>query len=73
VTITSITPEVERDRYGRPMILPKGRTKKAPYTRCTTFVSAFEDTYNLEQWKLRQAAIGLSMRRDLAARRRRPP
>jgi hypothetical protein len=47
------------------MILPKGRTKKAPYTRCTTFVSAFEDTYNLEQWKLRQAAIGLSMRRDL--------
>jgi hypothetical protein len=28
-------------------------------------VGAYEDTFNLEQWKMRQAAIGLSMRPDL--------
>lgn len=65
MTLTTVDAEIARDRYGRPLIIPKGGSKPVAYTRCTTFVSAFEDTYNLEQWKLRQAAIGLSMRRDL--------
>lgn len=55
---------LERDRYGRPLILgPDG--KRTPYTRCTTYVSALEDTYNLEKWKMRQVAVGMSLRPDL--------
>lgn len=55
---------LERDRYGRPLVVdPQG--KKVPYTRCTTFVSALEDTYNLEKWKMRQVAIGMAARPDL--------
>jgi hypothetical protein len=65
-TFATPTPEITRDRYGRPLIVPKNGEKPQAYTRCTTFVSAFEDTYNLEQWKVRQAAIGLSLRPDLA-------
>jgi hypothetical protein len=65
MTITSITPEIPRDRYGRPLIVQPDGSKPQAYTRCTTLVGAYEDTYNLEQWKMRQAAIGLSMRPDL--------
>jgi hypothetical protein len=65
MTLTTVPPEVDRDRYGRPLIKPKGQSKAVPYTRCTTFVSAFEDTYNLEKWKMRQTAVGLSLREDL--------
>jgi hypothetical protein len=65
VTITSITPEIPRDRYGRPLIVQPDGSKPQAYTRCTTLVGAYEDTFNLEQWKMRQAAIGLSMRPDL--------
>lgn len=60
------TPEVSRDRYGRPYIKPENGGKALAYTRATTFVSAFEDTHNLTQWKMRQAAVGLSLRPDLS-------
>jgi hypothetical protein len=65
MTITSITAEIPRDRYGRPLIVQPDGSKPQAYTRCTTLVGAYEDTFNLEQWKMRQAAIGLSMRPDL--------
>jgi len=58
-------PVLERDRYGRPMVTPPDGGKKIAYTRCTTFVSALEDTFNLSKWQQRQVAIGLSMRPDL--------
>lgn len=48
------------------MITPEGGGRPVAYTRCTTFVSAYEDTYNLTQWKVRTAAVGLSLRPDLA-------
>lgn len=58
--------EIERDRYGRPLIAPPtGKGKKIPYRRCTTFVGALEDTYNLMQWKARQVALGMGQRSDL--------
>lgn len=65
MTVTTVIPEVSRDHYGRPLIKPQGGGKPVAYTRCTTFVGAFEDTHNLTQWKMRQAAVGLSLRPDL--------
>jgi hypothetical protein len=54
----------ERDRFGRPKIKrPDGSA--VYYTRCTTFVGAYEDQRLLTNWKLRQSALGLSMRDDL--------
>jgi hypothetical protein len=56
--------EPPRDRFGRPMVkTPEGRTKA--YTRCTTYVGALEDTYNLGKWMQRMVALGLVMRDDL--------
>lgn len=64
-TFASVTPEIERDRYGRPMIVPPGGGKKVPYRRCTTFVGVLEDTWNLSRWSQRNVAIGLADRPDL--------
>ena len=57
---------VERDGWKRPLIYPTPDAKKpVAYTRCTTFVSALEDTYNLNRWSQRAVALGLSERPDL--------
>jgi hypothetical protein len=64
-TLTTPTPEIERDRYGRPMVIPPEGGKKIAYTRATTFVSVLEDTYNLSRWQQRMVAIGLADRPDL--------
>lgn len=56
---------VDRDRYGRPLIKPADGGKPAPYTRMTTFIDCLDDRTNLEKWKLRKAAQGLSSRPDL--------
>lgn len=60
-----VRPDFTREgRWGRPIIVqPDG--SKATYTRATTFVSAPEDLYNVNRWKLRKAALGLSERPDL--------
>lgn len=57
--------KVPRDGRGRPKIVPPGGGKEVSYTRCTTFVAALEDTYNLTKWKMRQVALGLADRPDL--------
>ena len=58
--------EIERDRFGRPMVSPPtGKGKKVPYRRCTTFVGVLEDMHNLMAWKARQVAFGLGQRSDL--------
>lgn len=56
---------IQRDRFGRPLILPPGGPKPVPYTRCTTFVDALDDKYNLQRWQQRMVAIGLADRPDL--------
>jgi hypothetical protein len=56
--------EPPRDRWGRPIIkTPEGKTKA--YTRCTTYVGALEDNYNLGLWQQRMVALGLAQRDDL--------
>ena len=63
--LTTVTPDIDRDRYGRPMIVPPGGGKKVAYRRCTTFVGVLEDTYNLSRWQQRNVALGLADRPDL--------
>lgn len=64
-TTVGPTPEIRRDRWGRPLVAPVGGGKPTAYTRCTTFVGTIEDTYNLSKWQQRMVALGLSDRRDL--------
>jgi hypothetical protein len=64
--VTATVPEIARDRYGRPLVIPPGGGRPIPYTRCTTFVGVLEDTSNLTKWKQRMTAIGLTLRPDLA-------
>lgn len=64
-TLTTTAPEVERDRWGRPLITPPGGGKPVAYTRVTTYVGCLEDTFNLSRWQQRMVAIGLSQRPDL--------
>lgn len=64
-TLETTRPEIDRDRFGRPLVVPPTGGKPVPYTRCTTFVSAIEDTYNLSKWQQRKVAEGLATRKDL--------
>ena len=57
--------EVERDRYGRPLIKPKDGGKQVAYTRATTIANRLDDPAALTAWKMRMAAIGLTVRSDL--------
>ena len=56
---------IERDRYGRPLIKPADGGKAVAYTRMTTFIDCLDDRSNLEKWKMRKVAQGLSTRPDL--------
>lgn len=58
--------EIPRDRFGRPMIMPPGRSKKRlPYRRTTTFVGCMDDMNGLMKWTARQVALGMGQRNDL--------
>lgn len=61
-------PEPKRDNFGRPLIIPLDGGKPVPYRRCTTFIDVLADRSNLERWKQRKTAIGLSLRSDLLLR-----
>lgn len=66
VTFVQPAAEIQRDGYGRPLVLPTtGEKKRVPYTRCTTFVAAIEERFNLERWAERKLAVGLGLRPDL--------
>jgi hypothetical protein len=64
-TVTQPAPQVERDRYQRPLIIPPGGGKKIPYRRVTTYIDVLSDRYLLELSKQRKVAHGLAMRPDL--------
>ncbi|MDO5068403.1 MAG: hypothetical protein Q4D96_14085 [Propionibacteriaceae bacterium] len=66
--VTGLRPvEVQRDRFKRPLIIPPGGGQPVPYIRCTTFVDALEDKYNLQKWMQRMVAVGIGTRPDLHA------
>lgn len=60
-----VPPEIKRDRWDRPLIMPPGGGDPVAYTRCTTVAGTIDDTYNLNQWQKRMVAVGLGMRPDL--------
>ncbi len=59
------TLEIERDRYGRPLIVPPSGGKAVAYTRATTIANSLDDASALVAWKMRMAAIGLTTRPDI--------
>ena len=65
MTMATIAPEIPRDRFGRPLVTPPNGGRPVAYTRCTTFVSVLEDTFNLGKWMQRMVALGLADRPDL--------
>lgn len=60
--------EPKRDRYGRYLIPPVDGGKPIAHTRATTVAETLDDRYNLELWKMRQVAVGLTRRPDLQAK-----
>jgi len=59
--------DIERDRWGRPLIAPPqplGATPE-PYTRATTIAKTLDDASGLMLWKQRMTMLGLVARRDL--------
>jgi len=57
--------EIERDRYGRPLVVPPKGGKAIAYTRATTIANSLDDASALTAWKMRMAAIGLTSRPDI--------
>ncbi len=62
--------EIERDRYGRPLVVPPAGGKAIAYTRATTIANSLDDASALTAWKMRMAAIGLTSRPDILFTRR---
>lgn len=60
-----IEPEVPRDRYGRPMIVPPEGGKPIPYTRCSTFAQTLSDAGGLVKYVARLTALGMARSVDL--------
>jgi len=58
---------IPRDRWDRPLIVPPHGGRPIAYVRASTLGKAIEDTYNLDLWKQRSVALGMSRRTDLVA------
>lgn len=59
--------EPQRDRWGRPLIVPPGGGKPVGYTRATTVAKTLDDEGSLTAWAQRMTAAGLVRRPDLYA------
>jgi hypothetical protein len=59
--------ELPKDQYGRYRLPHPVTGKVAGRTRVTTFAKTIADTFTLNQWALRMALKGLTMRHDLYA------
>lgn len=57
----------ERDRFDRPMLVPKGMPAgaRAPYTRASSFADRVKDQRHIHRWEMRYLARGMGMRQDL--------
>jgi hypothetical protein len=57
----------QRDRWGRPLIVPPGGGRPVGYTRTTTVAKTLDDEGALTKWAQRMTAAGLVRRPDLLA------
>lgn len=58
---------LERDRWGRPKLVPRGGGEKVAYTRASTLAGYLSDSTSLHRWELGLLAKGLADREDLTA------
>ena len=54
-----------RDRWGRPLIVPKDGGKPKPYARVSSFGQILENQFGLNKWKQRMVLLGAVDRPDL--------
>lgn len=57
--------DIQRDRYGRPLVIPPDGGRPVAYNRASSFGNVLDDVTNLTKWQLRMAAKGLTDRPDL--------
>lgn len=57
--------EIPRDWQKRPLIKPVDGGKPVAYTRVSTLAKALDDTYHLNQWRVRMAVVGVATNRHL--------
>ena len=60
-----MTTEVQRDRWGRPLITPPDGGRPVAYARSSSFGDVLEDKFHLAKWQQRMVAKGLALRPDL--------
>lgn len=60
--------ELERDRWGRPLIIPPEGGEPVGYTRVSTLAKGLDDLNGLMKWKARKVAEGMVRRPDLLTR-----
>lgn len=60
--------DIERDRWGRPLIQPLDGGEPTAYTRASTLAKTLDDMNGLMAWKARKTAEGLLRRPDLMTR-----
>jgi hypothetical protein len=58
-------PDISRDGFGRPLVVPPGGGPRVACQRWTTFSSALDDGRSLTNWKLRHGLHNLALRPDL--------
>jgi hypothetical protein len=61
-------PDVTRDRWDRPLIIPPDGGAKEVYARVSTLAKSLDSKEGLMTWKQTMTAIGLGKRPDLAER-----
>lgn len=66
ITFATDAPDVERDRWGRPLIVPADGGTPIPYTRISTLAKTLDSKEGLMEWKQRMVALGIGKRPDLA-------
>ena len=67
MNIQSVMDEIQRDRWGRPLIEPPDGGKPIAYTRVSTLAKSLDKQEALTKWKQRMTAVGMSQRPDLLA------
>lgn len=65
--VTAQKIDIDRDRWGRPLVVPPTGGDPVAYTRCTTYVGGIEDTWNLSRWTQRLVLQGAARREDIRA------
>lgn len=59
---------VPRDRWDRPLLIPRSGGERVAYTSASTLADSFSDTFGLDVWDRRMIARGLGLSQELAAR-----